>query len=105
MVNHYSEGVVGLLSRLLADSPKLPGAACSTSPLLFDPPDGHEQHADVVRRHEAAARMCTFTCPALDECKTWFNALPPRQRPAGVVAGRRPNLPAAPGRPSKGLSA
>lgn len=97
----HDEGTIQLLARILGGAPKLPGAPCKGNPDLFDPAAAHEDRAAVVRRHEAAARLCRFTCPALAECTAWADDLTPRQRPAGVVAGRRPNLPATPGRPRK----
>lgn len=95
------EGVIRLLSRTLASTVRLPGAACAGRPELFDPAGEYEPRQSVIRRHEAAARMCTFTCPALDECRAWFTTLPPSRRPSGVVAGHRPPISAAPGRPRK----
>lgn len=96
------EGVIRLLSRMLASSARLPGAACVGRPELFDPPGEREERPSVARRHEAAARLCRFVCPALSECELWLEQLPRSQRPGGVLAGHRPHLPAAPGRPAKG---
>ena len=95
------EGAIRALSKILDRSARLPEAACAGRPELFDPSGEHEPRPSVIRRHEAAVRLCRFTCPALTECELWFDQLPRSQRPAGVVAGHRPNLPAAPGRPRK----
>lgn len=101
MSRYDQEGAIGLLSRILASSTRLDGAACVGRPELFDPPTEYETNQSVARRHEAAARLCRFACPAFAECTAWAEDLTPRQRPTGVVAGRRPNLPATPGRPRK----
>lgn len=95
------EGAIRALSRILDRSARLPGAACAGRPELFDPAGEYEPRQSVIRRHEAAVRLCRFTCPALTECTAWAEGLTPRQRPGGVLAGHRPHLPAAPGRPSK----
>jgi hypothetical protein len=105
VVTYDQEGAIGLLSRMLASSTRLPAAACKGRPDLFDPPGEDEPRPSVIRRHEAAARLCRFTCPALAECQLWLEQLPRPQRPAGVVAGHRPHLPASPGRPKKGIPA
>lgn len=98
------EGAIRALSKILDRSARLPGAACAGRPELFDPAGEYEPRQSVIRRHEAAVRLCRFTCPALAECELWLEQLPRSQRPAGVVAGRRPHLPAAPGRPRKEIA-
>lgn len=95
------EGAIRILSRVLVGSAQLPGAACAGRPELFDPAGEYEPRQSVIRRHEAAVRLCRFTCPALTECQLWLEQLTHPQRPAGVVAGHRPHLPATPGRPRK----
>lgn len=95
------EGAIRVLSRVLVGIAQLPGAACAGRPELFDPAGEYEPRQSVIRRHEAAVRLCRFTCPALTECELWLEQLTRPQRPAGVVAGHRPHLPATPGRPRK----
>ena len=95
------EGAIRALSKILDRSARLPGAACAGRPELFDPAGEYEPRQSVIRRHEAAVRLCRFTCPALTECELWLDQLPRSQRPGGVVAGHRPHLPASPGRPRK----
>lgn len=72
--------------------PALPGARCRGRHHLFDarPPDDPE--ADNAQAHALA--LCA-RCPALTRCAEWFDALSPRQRPPGVVAGQvnRPHKP------------
>lgn len=98
------EGTVAVLKRVLTGSARLPGAACIGQTALFDPPGERETSPSVVRRHEAAARVCQFVCPVRDECSAWVDTLTPRQRPAGVIAARRPHLPASPGRPKREIA-
>ncbi|MGX9295153.1 WhiB family transcriptional regulator [Tsukamurella paurometabola] len=104
-MSYDQEGAIRLLTRILTGSAPLAGAACIGQTDLFAPAGQTEPPHVIRRRHEAAARICRHTCPALAECTAWAAQLTPTQRPAGVVAGRRPNLPAAPGRPAKGSPA
>ena len=76
-----------LLDALAAATPKLDGAACRNLWPAFDPPDPDEDPADVDYRHRVALALCE-DCPALTPCGAWIASLEPRQRPAGVVAGR-----------------
>ncbi|BDD84881.1 hypothetical protein TPB0596_46440 [Tsukamurella pulmonis] len=101
MSRYDQEGAIRLLTRILTGSAPLAGAACIGQIDLFAPAGEAEPPHIVRRRHEAAARICLHACPALAECTAWAAQLTPTQRPAGVVAGRRLNLPAAPGRPRK----
>lgn len=71
----------------LAGAPVLPGARCRNRSALFDPPEPREAPATFAARHRQAIGLCAG-CPALSACQTWFNGLPKRQRPHGVVAGR-----------------
>jgi hypothetical protein len=64
----------------LAGIPRLPGARCVGKSDLFDATDCPELA-------EAALNLCRG-CPALAGCAAWFDSLPRRQRPTGVVAGR-----------------
>jgi hypothetical protein len=77
--------------------PALPGARCRRRSALFD-----LRALDDPARLDAEAtalRLCQL-CPAAEPCRRWFDALPPRRRPHGVIAGRV-NRPHQPGRPSK----
>jgi hypothetical protein len=38
-------------------------------------------------RNAQALRICQ-SCPALQPCSAWFESLPPKARPLGVVAAR-----------------
>jgi len=77
--------IVGLL--LAVGAPALPGARCRGRAHLFDEPEQGEPAELVEQRHAQALGLCRH-CPALTACAAWFDTLPPRQRPAGVVAGR-----------------
>lgn len=68
-------------------APKLADAACRGMWAVFDPAEHGEDPADTADRHHGAITLCR-SCPALDACEQWFNDLPPRLRPIGVVAGR-----------------
>lgn len=87
---------------VITAAPDLPGAACRHMWAAFDPAEHGEDREDVEHRHQVALRLCR-TCPALGSCRTWFDALPRRQRPLGVVAGRV-NGPNPPGRPKVSAS-
>lgn len=90
--DHRPDGVVDLLKVVLAGAPKLSSAACRTEPELFDPQAPTESRGAAERRHEAAVRVCLFTCPDYDACLAWIDELEPSERPAGVIAGQRPPL-------------
>lgn len=77
--------IVGLL--LAVGAPALPGARCRGRAHLFDEPEPGEPAELVEQRHAQALGLCQH-CSALTACAAWFDTLPPRQRPAGVVAGR-----------------
>jgi hypothetical protein len=71
----------------LAGTPTFPGCRCRGKHHLFDEAAKHEP-ADVVEaRHAQAIGLCGG-CPALNRCESWWHSLPPRHRPAGVVAGK-----------------
>jgi hypothetical protein len=53
---------------------------------LFDEQAKFESAHGVEARHREAAAICQ-TCPALAECRAWFDGLAVRHRPPGVVAG------------------
>lgn len=80
----------GPLAAALSAPPTLDGAACIGRWSLFDPQHDHEPAADTTRRHLAAARICTTTCPVLAACHRWAATLPATHRPAGVLAGTPP---------------
>lgn len=67
------------LAEALAGFPNLPGARCKGLSELFE--------ADDPEEIEFAQHICR-SCPALADCRTWFDSLRPSQRPRGVVAGR-----------------
>jgi hypothetical protein len=83
-------GAVALLSRVLADMPRLDGAACAGHFGLFDSDDCDDL---------AYALTICQECPALDACAQWLVSLPKSCRPEGVVAGIV-NRPRPRGRPS-----
>lgn len=86
MTNSYTA-----LIEALAGAPSLPGARCRGRHHLFDPARLGE-HAEA--RHAQALGLCE-RCPALVACSEWYEGLPPKQRPLGVVAGRiNPTQPA-----------
>jgi WhiB family redox-sensing transcriptional regulator len=68
---------VDALFAALHGIPRLPGALCRGQHQLFDDADLPDE----------ALAICT-RCPALASCSAWFEALPPRHRPRGVIAGR-----------------
>lgn len=68
-------------------SPALPGARCRGHAALFDEAAPGEPPKVVASRQLMALELCDG-CPARDPCSAWVDALPPKQRPAGVVAGR-----------------
>jgi WhiB family redox-sensing transcriptional regulator len=66
--------------------PRLPGARCRGRHELFDPPlPGPPE--PIWRRQAEALAECR-RCPALAACRAWFDELPPRRRPEGVIAGQ-----------------
>jgi hypothetical protein len=86
-------GWVSLLADILRGTPRLENAACvGRWPGLFDPPARGEtlDHPDVEYRHGIAVGICN-TCVCRVECGRFVDSLPVSKRPAGVVAGRRPD--------------
>ncbi|WP_068379671.1 WhiB family transcriptional regulator [Rhodococcus sp. EPR-157] len=63
------------LVAILTGTVRLNGAACIGHANLFDPPGDGEPGTAVDARHRAAARLC-WTCPVLDECRTWAEGEP-----------------------------
>lgn len=70
-------------------APRLPEAKCLDRKELFDATICSETgrvDAETLEARRAAKAICT-TCPELEPCRSYLAALPPRQRPRGVVAG------------------
>ncbi|HPX38596.1 MAG TPA: hypothetical protein PLH92_17215 [Mycobacterium sp.] len=76
----------GLLDALAA-APVFPGAKCRGKPHLFDEA-GPDEPPEVVQARQGQALGLCHRCPSLTRCETWFNSLPPRKRPGGVIAGQ-----------------
>lgn len=78
-----------LLNRVASSvpTPPLRGAACTGKWGLFDPRPSGESEKAAAERHQKAVELCAG-CPALAACQAWVEALPARERPLGVVAGR-----------------
>ena len=68
------------LSAALAGIPELPGARCRGRWSVWDETDNPE----II---EYAKNQCQ-ACPALAECKEWFESLKASKRPIGTVAGQ-----------------
>ena len=83
----------------IASAPALHGARCRGIGHLFDEAQPGERPTVVAQRHNQALGLCQH-CPALDRCREWYESLPRRKRPTGVVAGRV-HQPARQGRPRK----
>lgn len=71
----------------LAGVPVLRGARCRGKHHLFDPQGEDEPDETADARHLQALGLCA-ACPAIAACETWFESLPPRDRPLGVIAGQ-----------------
>ena len=76
-----------MTTALLPDMPEMPNAACVGQHALFDEVSHDESALDVDMRHARALVNCQLQCPALADCRSWFAALRPSQKPPGVVAG------------------
>jgi hypothetical protein len=72
-----SAQLVGILEAL-AGAPDLNGL-CAWQWDLFD-------NTDDPAAVDQAIGLCR-QCSCLDKCRTWYESLPPRRRPLGVVAG------------------
>jgi hypothetical protein len=72
-----------LLSAIRA-APDLTGARCTGRSQLFD----EQPHTAKGELNERRAIRCCRHCPVLAACATWLAALPPNQRPPGVIAGQ-----------------
>lgn len=71
----------------MAKVPILRGSRCRGRHELFDPKSCDEPDDVAQDRHTQALRICQ-SCPALQPCSAWFESLPPKARPLGVVAAR-----------------
>ena len=83
-------GPLGLLSAILADTPRLAGAACRRHPDLFAATVVKGQGsrpASLTAAREQARAICR-KCPALGQCESWVRSTPEARRPAGIVAGQ-----------------
>ena len=78
-----------LLEELAGSVPTLRGARCRGHSELFDKTIGGKrgQHKITLDARSAALDLCA-TCPALDACRDWIDALPAEERPLGVTAGQ-----------------
>jgi hypothetical protein len=85
----------------IAGAPALHGARCRGKGHLFDEAAPNERQSTVEARHIQAMGLCQH-CPALDRCREWYESLPRRKRPLGVVAGQV-GQPARQGRPRKAV--
>jgi hypothetical protein len=68
-------------------TPDMPEARCRGRADLFDEAAAGEEAAAVEYRHRRALQLCGG-CPELARCTSWIAALPRKERPGGVVAGR-----------------
>ena len=82
----HAESPYESLAGLMAGVPHLSGARCRGLSALFDVEDAADPRA------EQAVELCRG-CPALKSCGDWVASLPPKHRPAGVVAGQLPPSP------------
>jgi len=78
-----------LLARIVRGMPNLADAACRGRHELFDADESADPD-EAAERHARAVALCQ-RCPALAECRSWVDNLPPPRRPSGVVAGRLPD--------------
>jgi hypothetical protein len=82
-----STPLAALLADLAQGAPPLPGASCRGRARLFDAAMDWDGGSSRRLARRAARRVCA-SCPCLDQCGSWVEALPQRRRPAGIVAGR-----------------
>lgn len=92
---HADLDLIGLLSAILADNPRIDDAACNGRWSLFEPVRDNEHRHSVLERHERAKAICAH-CPALDTCRRFAADEPPD---GSVLAGRSTAV--FPGRPSE----
>ena len=77
-IDSTAPGRILLVAELIRDTPSLPKALCRNRPATFDITD--------PGLADEAVELCN-RCIELHRCRIWFDGLPARQRPAGVVAG------------------
>lgn len=68
-------------------APSFPGAKCRGRHHLFDEAAKDEPPEIVAQRHTQALRLCR-QCTALAGCQRWFDGLPLRDQPRGVIAAQ-----------------
>jgi hypothetical protein len=73
----------------LAQTPRLPDAACRGQWELFDTAAGGRSlpRTKVIQARRDALELC-HDCPALQACRDYIDNIQPYLRPRGVVAGR-----------------
>jgi hypothetical protein len=74
----------------LKGAPALPNASCRDRTDLFDRTIASEAGrvtSEILQARKDALSVCAG-CPELEPCRRYLDALPPRHRPRGVVAGR-----------------
>ena len=71
----------------IAGAPALVGARCRGKSHLFDEAQPGEHPEVVAQRHNQALGLCG-RCEAADRCREYFDSLPRRKQPPGVIAGR-----------------
>lgn len=96
-----------LLSEL-AIAPNMPAARCAGRHELFDGTIeatriGRTAAAELADARTEAKRLCSG-CPELARCAAWVDALPKKDRPQGVIAGRL-NVRTQPSKPRKRTAA
>ena len=91
-----------ILLAAIAGAPALVGARCRGKAHLFDGAQPGEKPEVVAQRHNQALGLCG-RCEATERCRDYFNGLPRRKRPTGVVAGQVRQR-ARPARPCKAAS-
>lgn len=75
-------GWVELLAAVLADTPRLPDAACKGHVATFDAAADGDR--DAAQRAIEACRRC----PVIDRCAQWIAEAHPRRPPPGVWAAQ-----------------
>lgn len=78
-------GVYGLLTAILADTPKLTGALCVGRAEMFDERGDDESADEAAERRGRAAALCT-RCPARVECSDWVARQPSLRESGAVIA-------------------
>ncbi|MCG7597839.1 hypothetical protein [Mycobacterium sp. PSTR-4-N] len=76
------------LSDHLGAIPHLEDAKCKGRGDQFDLPEPFAPGDPATESRLADAVAVCHQCPALITCNRWVDSLTPKQRPAGVVAGR-----------------